>query len=225
MAQKLRPQAETLSGSPQPNFIGYATAPIISKRAPTTLDLGYPLGQEWVDKVNANSYQLVKVAAGSATWAVLGGSTSAISTINTLSPSGGNITIGTANQLTVGNAGSTVTLSLPSAITAPGSLTTTTTLAAGTALSAGTTVTAGTGITATTGNITASTGDVVISTAAKGVVLGGGAKVVCGTGDPNTAVTAPKGSLYLRLDGSSSSTRAYINTDSATAWTAVTTAS
>lgn len=46
-----------------------------------------------------------------------------------------------------------------------------------------------------------------------------------GTGSPNTALTAAQGSLYLRADGSSTSTRAYINTDGSTAWAAVTTAS
>lgn len=45
-----------------------------------------------------------------------------------------------------------------------------------------------------------------------------------GTGSPNTAVTAAKGSLYICTDGSSSSTRLYVNTDGATAWTNVTTA-
>lgn len=45
-----------------------------------------------------------------------------------------------------------------------------------------------------------------------------------GTGSPSTVVTAAQGSLYLRYDGSSTSTRAYINTDGVTAWTAVTTA-
>ncbi len=45
-----------------------------------------------------------------------------------------------------------------------------------------------------------------------------------GTGSPSAALTAPKGSLYLRTDGSSSSTRAYINTDGSTAWTNITTA-
>lgn len=45
-----------------------------------------------------------------------------------------------------------------------------------------------------------------------------------GSGDPNTSVSAAKGSLYMRTDGSSTSTRAYINTDGSTAWTAVTTA-
>lgn len=50
------------------------------------------------------------------------------------------------------------------------------------------------------------------------------APIYFGTGSPSTVVTAPKGSLYLRSDGSSTSTRAYINTDGVTAWTAVTTA-
>lgn len=86
-------------------------------------------------------------------------------------------------------------------------------------------LTASTTLTATLGNITATNGDFVASTAAKGVVLGGGAKIVCGTGDPNTAVTAPKGSLYLNLSGSGVGDRAYINTDSATAWAAITTVS
>lgn len=45
-----------------------------------------------------------------------------------------------------------------------------------------------------------------------------------GTGDPNTSLTAPKGSLFLRTDGSSTSTRIYVNTDASTAWTNVTTA-
>lgn len=52
----------------------------------------------------------------------------------------------------------------------------------------------------------------------------GGVDFLSGTGDPNTVVTAAKGSYYARLDGSSSTTRAYINTDGATAWTSVTTA-
>jgi len=258
MPQKLRPQAESLYGFPQPTQSNLL-APIISRRAPAASDTGYSLGQEWIDKVAGNAYQLVQVAAGSATWAVLGGVTSALNTINSLSPTAGNINIvGTANQISVANASSTVTLSLPSAITTPGSLTTTTTLAAGTSfsaattitagtgitsttgnivasagnisatlgsLTAGTTVTAGTGITATTGNVTSSAGDLVASTAAKGVVLGGGAKVVCGTGDPNGSVTAPQGSLYLNLTGNSTSTRAFINSDSGTTWVAVTTAS
>lgn len=46
--------------------------------------------------------------------------------------------------------------------------------------------------------------------------------VYYGSGVPT--VSASKGSLYLRSDGSSTSTRAYINTDGGTTWTAITTA-
>lgn len=49
-----------------------------------------------------------------------------------------------------------------------------------------------------------------------------GVGIYAGAGAPT--LSAPKGSLYLRTDGSSTSTRAYINTDGATTWTAVTTA-
>lgn len=46
--------------------------------------------------------------------------------------------------------------------------------------------------------------------------------VFFGSGVPT--LSAAKGSLYLRSDGSSTSTRMYINTDNGTTWTAVTTA-
>jgi hypothetical protein len=51
----------------------------------------------------------------------------------------------------------------------------------------------------------------------------GPGQIISGTGSPNGSITAPIGSLYLRVDGSSSTTRAYINTNSGTAWTAITT--
>lgn len=46
--------------------------------------------------------------------------------------------------------------------------------------------------------------------------------VYSGAGAPT--LSAAQGSLYLRSDGSSTSTRAYINTDGGTTWTSVTTA-
>lgn len=49
-----------------------------------------------------------------------------------------------------------------------------------------------------------------------------GLTLTWGTGAPSQ--TQPKGSLYIRTDGSSTSTRLYINTDGATTWTNVTTA-
>jgi hypothetical protein len=45
--------------------------------------------------------------------------------------------------------------------------------------------------------------------------------IFAGTGAPTFSAT--KASLYLRQDGSSTSTRMYVNTDGAATWTAVTT--
>lgn len=46
--------------------------------------------------------------------------------------------------------------------------------------------------------------------------------IYAGSGAPT--FSAAKGSLYIRTDGSSTSTRMYINTDGSTTWTSVTTA-
>lgn len=48
------------------------------------------------------------------------------------------------------------------------------------------------------------------------------AGIYFGSGAPT--VSAPKGSLYLRTDGSSTSTRLYVNTDGGTTWTSFTSA-
>lgn len=63
---------------------------------------------------------------------------------------------------------------------------------------------------------------VSVSAAGRGVSLPGGLLVLSGTGSPDTVVTAPAGSLYLRSDPAGATSRAYINTNSATAWTNVT---
>jgi hypothetical protein len=72
-----------------------------------------------------------------------------------------------------------------------------------------------TGLNATTipAGGTAGSGVLLSSTANFGVFFGSGAPTL----------TAAKGSLYLRSDGSSTSTRMYVNTDGATTWTSVTT--
>ena len=49
-----------------------------------------------------------------------------------------------------------------------------------------------------------------------------GLGIYFGSGAPTVA--AAKGSLYMRTDGSSTSTRAYVNTDGSTTWTNITTA-
>ena len=87
-----------------------------------------------------------------------------------------------------------------------------------------------------TGNVSATTvaaTSTVTARSASALVAGGAAAFVgtntagsmgiyFGSGAPT--VSAAKGSLYLRSDGSSTSTRAYINSDGATTWTALTTA-
>ena len=65
--------------------------------------------------------------------------------------------------------------------------------------------------------ITAGGQSAVLATATTGFGL------YLGSGAPT--VSAAKGSLYLRSDGSSTSTRLYVNSDGATTWVAVTTAS
>ena len=51
----------------------------------------------------------------------------------------------------------------------------------------------------------------------------GGVTITYGAGAPTAS--ASKGSLYIRTDGSSASTRLYINSTGSTTWVAVTTAS
>lgn len=81
------------------------------------------------------------------------------------------------------------------------------------------TTVSGTGIvTAVSGTAPVAAGSQVIqatSTANLGIFVGSGAPTV----------SAAQGSLYLRTDGSSTSTRLYVNSNGSTTWVAVTTAS
>ena len=124
---------------------------IKSDHAPSTNDFRNPIGTMWINTTTSVSYQLV-TAPG--IWTILG--SSAGGDIQTLTgdsggailPAVGDIVLaGTANEITTAGAGSTITFSLPAAITAPGSLTTTTS------------------ITATLGDITATNGDLVLAAA------------------------------------------------------------
>ena len=87
-----------------------------------------------------------------------------------------------------------------------------------------------------TGNVSATTvaaTSTVTARSASALVAGGAAAFVgtntagsmgiyFGSGAPT--VSAAKGSLYLRSDGSGTGDRAYINTNGSTTWTALTTA-
>ena len=94
-----------------------------------------------------------------------------------------------------------------------------TTKAAGSFTSVSSTSSTSTGtLTAISGTAITAGGSAAVlatSTASFGVFLGSGAPTIA----------AAKGSLYLRSDGSSTSTRLYVNSDSSTTWVAVTTAS
>lgn len=186
--------------------------------APSSNGTSESVGALYVNTATGNMYGLVGKSGSSATWTLLGGASSAVATLTggsggAISPSSGNITLaGTANQITTTGAGSTITWSLPSAITAPGSLTTTTTLAANTTVTGGTgviattgnitatagSVNAGTSMTATLGAITATNGNVVMNTAGNGLLIKEGSNARMGQSTlvggtvtvANTSVTA-----------------------------------
>jgi hypothetical protein len=75
----------------------------------------------------------------------------------------------------------------------------------------------------------------VVTAKSGSALTAGGAAAFVGTNTANSmgiyfgsgapTVSAAQGSLYLRSDGSSTSTRAYVNTNGTTGWAAITTAS
>jgi hypothetical protein len=102
--------------------------PIIALRAPTSADMNFDLGQLWVYKTTGAIYGLANVAAGSATWSLLGPGASDVDTLTAdsggaISPVGGNITLAGGTNLTSAGAGSTITLNLDAAITLATSVT------------------------------------------------------------------------------------------------------
>ncbi len=87
-------------------------------------------------------------------------------------------------------------------------------------------------VNSTIGNTTSVSGTVAVLNATAPVAGGSaaflatstaGLGVYFGSGAPTVA--AAQGSLYLRTDGSSASTRAYVNSDGGKTWVAITTAS
>ena len=78
---------------------------------------------------------------------------------------------------------------------------------------------------AATGTVTARSASGLTAGGAAGFIgtnVAAGMGIYFGSGVPTVA--AAQGSLYLRSDGSTTSTRAYINTNGSTTWTALTTA-
>jgi len=76
-----------------------------------------------------------------------------------------------------------------------------------------------------TGNVTADSGTAPVAGGAAAFLATSTANLGIFIGSGAPTVSAAQGSLYLRTDGSSTSTRAYVNSDGATTWVAITTAS
>jgi len=51
-----------------------------------------------------------------------------------------------------------------------------------------------------------------------GIILGSGLHIISGPGDPNDVQACPKGSLYLRTDGTLKSEYLYVNVDGDKKW-------
>lgn len=208
----------------------YSPAAIVSNRAPTTLDIGYPLGQAWVNESTGIEYHLTKIAAGSATWNVAAAVGGDLNTLTgdaggAISATANNINLlGTANQIATTGAGSTITYSLPSAVTAPGSITSTTSITSGTTMTAGTGLTVTAGGAAISGNSTINGGTVGLGTdnAANAISIGVGTTaravhiadsaaahvVTIGSTTGAASLTEKVGTGNYSLDGAASSTYA-----------------
>ena len=187
------------------SFLNYSTAglsannplPVSSTRDPTTSDViapggaPYNVGRSWINTTSSAVFQY----AGHGVWVAL--STGASGPVDTLTggtggaltPTAGNINLlGTANQITSTGSASTITFSLPAAITAPGSVTATTTL------------------TATLGNITATNGNVVLSTAGNKLVIATGANASVGT---SAAMAGTPGAVTVATTASSATAKIF----------------
>ena len=122
MARRLRPQANSAYGSPE-GLTSMFPSPIVALRAPLTTDLGYPIGQRWINTAAGTAYTMTGSAAGAATWALSSPGASDVDTINSLPPVAGDILIDGGTNITDVNAGNTVTLNLDAAITLATSVT------------------------------------------------------------------------------------------------------
>lgn len=154
--------------------------PHYDTRAPASTDVLYPIGKEWI-YVGQSIWKLLSISsvAGvtTANWVELADSDGAVQSV-----------LGTANQITATNNAGTVTLSTPATFTAPGSITATTT------------------VTATLGNITATNGNVVLSTAGNKLVIATGANASVGT---SAAMSGTPGTVTVATTASSATAKIF----------------
>jgi hypothetical protein len=216
MAQKLRPQAETLSGSPQPNFIGYSPAAILAKRAPTAADTGYPLAQVWNDKIGGFDYILNSVSGGSANWLQLaynGGPGSFTTLTSTSTTTLATTVAGTVN--TFGNASGATSVNILNGTGASG----------WTSANGALTFNSGTGALSISSDAAATTVTVGAGAAAKTVTLGSSSStsattVQSGSGalnitSANGALTVASGTGAMNISADAAATTVNVGTGAA----------
>lgn len=178
----------------------WSTDLILTRSAAATLQIGAVTGSSAATAQTLQIQGSTGNAAAAATFTIAGSDqTGTTTTGGTLKLRGGNGTSagGTVEIWTSATTTPAVALTIAStkAVSAVGSIT----AQSGTAIPAG--GTAGAGL-------------LVSATANFGIFFGSGVPTI----------TAAQGSLYLRSDGSSTSTRLYVNTTGSTTWTNVTTA-
>lgn len=206
-------------------LINNSPTPIASKRNPSTTDYA-AVGTVWCNVTNNEVFILASIVANVATWQQTGGGGGAGNFASlTVTPGPTSLTGNTT--LTGGTifASGTVNINTAGAgITDIGGGSGAVNIGTGTGA-----VNIGNG----TGNTTIASGDFIVTNGSitlqaplAGYILSTGVAILSGAGDPNGVLgySSPQGSLFLRTDGSSASTRGYINTNGATAWTAITTA-
>ena len=200
-----------------------AAQPIVAERAPTANDKGVALGQIWVNKASNIYYILTSVSAGASEWTTTAtGSTTGdlnIVTDGSITISSTEDTIGAVAITTAG--GTSETLVINSTLGTSVNSVDIGSDSGGVLISAG--LASAEAIALSAGN--AAGGILLDAGATPGVTISNGtqsAQFLVGTGVPS--ISAAQGSLYMRVDGSSTSTRLYINTDGATTWTNIVTA-
>jgi len=184
MVQRLQPQSESLYGLPQP-VVNAAKAPIVSVRSPSALDIGYSIGQVWINKTAGTAFILASNVAGAATWLSIGGSISpTVASLITGAAAVATTLAGNVWSATGTDAAITLTLT-PKGVG---------------------------GVTVTSGNLTVSAGNILISTVAKGLQIKEGANarlgqstLVLGTkAVANTSVTAATRVILTRTNKNAS---------------------
>lgn len=185
-----RSSNQTVYGYPGP-VDALFPKPVIAQRAPTTSDIGHAEGQTWIDQVGSVAYTLIQNAGGTATWGT---------------PTSGSPTLVNVTATTVTSTTDTATTFRTATAATRCTFSGNTIAAIGTDANIGLTVTPkGNGdLTVTTGDVIASNGNLVASTAGTGLILTEGANARMGT------ATLVAGTIAVANTSVTANTRVYI---------------